>query len=516
MPWQCRSKLPKSLILWFILLVSFFNRRTAVIWSLLFIFSPPIYTQASLVTWGAHAEYYFFTPLFLIFLLKILSCRTPDEAGPGLWPVFGFLSGLSIWIIQNNIVVLTTCFLAIFIRDRRFFFKKAFGIYLFSFVMGYSPGIYHYFSRHWQYSIPCDSIFKLYPRSPAADLLPKLKGLIIDFLPRSFSFKPEIVSFAYFFIFLLAFFYMIRLNREAIRKICISLFRPKLNIITGAMMPPEFPLLLYFLVFMLAYVFGGLGVWENDSGYLKYKYLTIIYPLIFFVVSSVLDKLWQNKKTAICAAVSGFLLLAGLRANIKLISFKDFGFLTRQEGFSYYELGDRISGGRTIKGIKAVLGHMRRVNPGYGPDFLSGIAMGMAFNPAVNGDIDGILSVFDSFGPEYQDYLYKGWGIGLNDTFFRNRVIGARRLEIISSRIEDSYKKYLYSGLGEGIMTNFVEAYDAQMVLLLISRKIEPSYLEDFYSGVNKGLLDFKNKEREDFIARYVAAEYRYFLNNVP
>ena len=105
------------------------------------------------------------------------------------------------------------------------------------------------------------------------------------------------------------------------------------------------------------------------------------------------------------------------------------------------------------------------------------------------------MSVFDNFGPEYQNYLYKGWGIGLNYIFFRNQAIGAKRLEIISSRIEDRYKKYLYAGLGQGIMTNFVAASDVEPVLLLISRKIEPFYLKDLYSGVARGLLNFDQKK---------------------
>src|SRR3989338_7339517 len=502
------------LILWFILLTRIFNRRVAVIWSLLFILSPPLYSQASLVTWGAHAEYYFFTPLFLIFLQKILSGKHPDEARGRLWAVFGFLSGLSIWIIQNNIIVLVTCFFVIFILDRMFFFKKPFGIYLLSFFAGYSPGIYHYFSRHWQYSIPCDSIFKLYPRSWASNWLPKLKALIIDHLPRSFIFKPEIISFAYFFVFLLAFSYIIWLNRKVIYKICVSLFRFKPNIISSSMIPGEFPLLLYFLVYLLAYTFGGLGVWEYDRGYLKYKYLTIIYPVIFFVISLALDRLWENKRRMIIALVLGFLLLAGVEANIRLISFKNFGAPLQQQGFSYYELGDRISGGRAIKGIRAVLGHMRWVNPRYGPDFLAGIAAGMAFNRAINEDIDGILSVFGQFGPEYQNHLYKGWGIGLNDIFFEYQAVGIKRLEIISSRIEDKYKKYLYAGLGEGLMTNFVEAGDVEPILLLISRKIEPFHLKDLYSGAARGLLNFDRKERESLIGSCVSAEYRHFLSN--
>ena len=502
------------LILWFILLTRFFNRRIAVIWSLLFILSPPLYSQASLVIWGAHAEYYFFTPLFLIFLQKILSGKHPDEAKGRLWAVFGFLSGLSIWIVQNNIIVLVTCFFAIFILDRRFFFKKPFGIYLLSFFAGYSPGIYHYFSRHWQYSIPCDSIFKLYPRSGASNWLPKLKGLIIDFLPRSFIFKTEIISFAYFFVFLLTLLYIVWLNHEVINKICVYLFRFKPNIISSSMIPREFPFLLYFSVYLLAYIFGGLGVWEDDAGYLKYKYLTIIYPLIFFVISFALDKLWENKRRMVAAPALGFLLLAGLQANIKLISFKNFGAPLQQPGFSYYELGDRISGGRTIKGIRAVLGHMRWINPRYGPDFLTGIAAGMAFNRAINEDTEGILSVFGKFGPEYQNYLYKGWGIGLNDIFLNDRAVGIKRLEAISAITGDKYNKYLYAGLGEGIMTNFVAASDVEPVLLLISRKIEPFYLKDLYSGVVRGLLNFDRKKRESLIASCVAAEYRHFLSD--
>ena len=504
--WAC-------LILWFILLSRFFNRRIAVIWSLLFILSPPLYTQASLVTWGAHAEYYFFTPLFLIFLQKILSRTPPDKAKGGIWAVFGFLSGLSIWIIQNNIIVLATCFLILFITDRRFFFRKPFGVYSFFFFAGYSPGIYHFFTRHWQYSISCDSIFKLYPHAGVSTWLPKLKMLIMDFLPRSFIFKPEIISWAYFFIFLSAFLYIIWLNREAIYVVGISLsrwFRP--GMIVNVVIPREFPLLLYFFVYLFAYTIGGLGVWENDQGYLKYKYLTIIYPVIFFVISFALDKLWENKKRTLSLSALGFLLLAGLQANIKLISFKNFGAPLRGQAFSYYELGDRISGGRTIEGIKAVLGHLRWINPNYGPDFLSGIAAGMAFNGAINEDIKGILSVFGKFAPGYQNYLYKGWGIGLNDIFWEDQSAGIKRLEIISARIEDKYKKYLYAGLGEGIMTNFVNAPDVEPVLLLISREIEPFYLKDFYAGVARGLLNFKEKERQRFIASYIADEYRHFL----
>lgn len=503
------------LILWCILLMRIFNRRTAVIWSLLFILSPPLYSQASLVTWGAHAEYYFFTPLFLMFLQKIVSGKSPDEIRGRLWAAFGFLSGLSIWIVQNNIIILVTCFFTIFILDRRFFFKKPFGIYLFSFLAGYSPGIYHFFTRHWQYSIPCDSIFKLYPRSGASNWLPKLKGLIIDFLPRSFIFKPEIISFAYFFVFLPAFFYVIWRNRKAISGIRVSLSRLcKPNMLTRAMIPPELPLLLYFPVYLLAYIFGGLGVWENDTGYLKYKYLTTVYPFIFFVISFALDKLWEHKKRMTANLVLGFLLLAGLQANIRLISFKNFGAPLRQPGFSYYELGDKISGGRTIKGIHAVLGHMRRVNPRYGPDFLSGIAAGMAFNETINEDFQGIMSVFNRFKREYQGYLYKGWGIGLNDIFFNDKAIGIKRLEGVSAIIADEYRKYLYSGLGEGVIVSCANVSCVNSLLLFISKNIDPFYLNDLYMGVEAGLLNFEERFRARVIASCVSEEYRHFINS--
>jgi len=450
-----------TLILWYILLVRFFNLRIALFWSLLFILSSPFYITASLVTWGAHAEYFFFTALFFIFFFKIFFQDGLEKTKNKTWLLFGLLSGLSFWIIQNNALVLAVCFLLFFISDTKFFFKKPFLVYALSFLVGYSPAIYHLLTRHGQYIIACDNIFRLYPRESLTRWLPKLTKLLFIHLPQSFMFKYTIISYFYYLFFLISLFYFFRLNRKTLFKITAFLLTPitlKKVQVNSRDVSRELPFLLYFLLYLFIYTIGSLCVWERDEGFLRYKYLSLIYPTIFLIISLFLNQLWLKHQKKIAIVFICLFALLGLSANINLISFKNFGSPLKEKGYSYYELGDKISGGRTIKGLDSVLSHLHWINPQYAPDFFLGVGEGIGFHifkKVANEGTPSIIKLFHKIPLEYQIHLYKGLGIGLSHSLLTDATCTMQLIDKINVNIIDNeYRRSFDEGIREGLSLN--------------------------------------------------------------
>jgi len=482
-----------TFIFWYILLIRFFNPRIALFWSLLFILSPPFYTIISLIFWGKHTEYYFFTALFFIFFFKIFFQDGLQKTKARTWIIFGLLSGLSFWIIQSNAIVLVTCFLIFFITDTKFFFKKPFLIYTLSFLVGYSPEIYHFFTRHWQYEAYCFNILTYYPIGEEfTRWLPKLSKLLFIHLPQSFMFKYGIISYFYYLFFLISFFYLLWLNRKTLLKIIRFLLTPitlKKVQIRPQDISSELPFLFYFLAYLLIYTIGGYSVWEWAEGLNRYIYFSIIYPVVFLIIAFFLNRLWELHKKKIAIVFICFFALLGLYANINLISFRNFGGPLKEKGYSsYYELGCMISEPRTIKGVEVVLGHLRWINPQYAPDFFMGIGTGMGYlNKTVTYGVAEILALFSKIPQKYQIYLYQGWGRGLgpNELFLNNPTATTKTFAQINVAIDDKYKQSFYRGIGEGLgLVDIDEQKRSAFILNTIDKK--------YWPWVMSGLKDAK------------------------
>jgi len=441
-----------TLIFWYILLLRFFNSRIALFWSLLFILSTPFYTIASLFTRGAHAEYLFFTALFFIFFFKIFFQDGLEKAKNKTWLLFGLLSGLSFWIIQNNALILAVCFFLFFISDTRFFFKKPFLIYALSFLVGYSPGIYHFITRHWQYEAVPRSILTLCLRGERITYwLPKLTKLLFVHLPQSFMFKYSALSYFYYFVFLASLCYFLWLNRKTLLQLTKFILTPltlKKVEIKPQSISKELPFLLYFLFYLFIYSIGSFSI-DEDMGFLRYRYLSIIYPFIFVLISLFLNKLWLWQKKKIALIFICLFTFLGLYANINLVSFKNFGEPLKEKGYSYYELGTLVSGERSVKGLEVVLGHLRWINPKHAPDFFMGVGAGMGFlNKPVTAGVSRISALFSKIPPAYQVYLYRGLGRELPDPSLLTMKVFA---EINTLIIDNKYKQSFYEGVGEGL-----------------------------------------------------------------
>ncbi len=476
-------------ILWYILSLKFFNHRVALFWSLLFILSPPLYTQASLVTWGAHAEYYFFTALFLTFFHKIYFEHELSCVPIWVWATFGFFSGFGFWIIQHNALVLAVCFIFFFLKDKKLFLKKYFWVYFFFLLIGYSPHIYQIFTRYWRHSAVYDSVLVHFPGEELRYMLPKLFSLIVKDFPHSLLFNHQIISYIYYFIFLFSFIYFIRLNK---RNITHTISK-------------EFIFLAYFGAYLFVYTIGDFSVYEDNSvgGFLRYNYLTLVYPVMFLIVACFLNRIWELGKRVICVLLASFFIVAGFWANISLISFKNFGQPLREKGYSYFDLGDRLPLGLSKEGLQSLVGNLKWVNPKYGPEFLKGISAGMAFNESVNQDIPGTLELFTKIPQEYQVSLYEGWGVGLNDIVLSNPAVGIEIVYQVDKLIADKYKKYFHYELGRGIITHAESINGLENLIIRMAGIISPPGRKYFYEGVIQGLSEVEDAGREGLILMF-------------
>src|SRR3989338_1911295 len=142
-----------TFILWYLFLDRFFDRKTAIISSLLFIFCMPFYTQTSLITWGSHPEANFFTILSIFIFYRIFFREENNRAinyMPDLYRknkryflIWGVVAGFGLWFVQSYLLTILFLFLFWFAFDKKFFLRRTFYIFVFGFILGFSPEIYY-------------------------------------------------------------------------------------------------------------------------------------------------------------------------------------------------------------------------------------------------------------------------------------------------------------------------------------------------------------------------------------
>jgi hypothetical protein len=420
------------LILLYLFLDKFFNERTAVLASLLLIFSPPIYTKESLAAAGGHYATNLFTFLILLIFysmlikqaqLNIYLSKSEEKRQDLYFILLGLASGFGLWFSYAFLLTLFVCLLFWFVFDRIFFVRRSFLLFLGSSLVGFGPGIYYNITHSFEgVNIFGRPIYTHFLSNTLFQSLTKFKDLLTFDIVDSFLFgdlffiKGEFISYFYYLIFLLSFCVVFWSNRKSILKLVSGFIPLRQFKITPKGISRETLLLIYPLVFFLIYSISDFKLGRMDEDYFIYKYdsyryLALIFPFICIIMALFLNKMWEKKRKFFrlsCVLIGVILLLTGCISSLNIILFHNFGKWSGQKGYSYVQLG-RVIGwrfghnlDRCIRLIEKKIDKKDRSETYVGLVF--GIGRDLEFGDTANVDrfLDACIDLIERLDGEYK------------------------------------------------------------------------------------------------------------------
>ncbi len=497
-----------TFIVWFIFLDKFFSRRAAIIASLLFIFCPPFHTKMSLIAWGAHPEANLFTALSLFIFYRIFFrgakesirrtenrqeaiakgdflAKTGGKSLDFLW--LGLCAGFAFWFVQTYLLTLAFILLCWFAFERGFLLRKTFYLFVGSFLLGFSPGIfYELFYKNGVFSINGDNVLLEFAFCDMGSFLPRVFSFLGKDLPASFLFSSGAGNYLYYLLFLIAFGTLSWLNRRSLLvflgRVLYPLSLKEIKLLPGSI-SKEFLLLVYPALFVLIY---GLSNYNLDPqhwrDYIGYRYIIPLIPFILAICAIFLDKIYHKK--AFFWLFLSLILALGISGNLGLVSARNFGRFFSDKGYSYRIIGDKI-GLRVKDNLGKYILPFNRLEDELRQQFYEGLGSGIAWRLR-NDNAREIIGVIENEIPsEYWPACYRGWGMLFapeDQQDFQNAINTAER-------IKEGYRKFFYEGWGRNML--FAGEMDRARDYL---ERIAPDYRESCYWGIGYEMgFRFKN-----------------------
>jgi len=505
-----------TFVLWYLFLDKFFSRRIAVVTALIFIFCVPFYTMSSLITWGAHPEASFFTILSIFIFYHIFFGGQKEKIRYFL--ALGLVSGFGVWFVQTYLVTVIFILAGWYAFDKSFFRGKGFFIFICGFLVGFSPSLYYaFFYDQNVWGVNGRSLFSEVLAGDVGGIASKAVRLFGSDLPNSFLFADflkvpgGVLSYAYYFMFLFAGIFLLRICRKDILRLGASLMYP-ITLKEVKVFPErtarEALILVYPLFFFLCYIFSNYSIlpqpWEDPRiwpHYIGYRYMMPVMPFIPVILGIFSGRIRGKKMSAIFVfSVSAL----GLLGNLNIISLKNFGGFLSDRGYSYSIIGDKI-GLRIKEGLTEYIAPFDRLSPNLREEFYEGLGSGIAWrlrdeNPRK------VIDIFETrIKKEYQSYLYRGWG-GL---FFSDYPEESSRALFIARGILAPYRPFFYEGFGRNMY--FLD--DSQKGVSFLN-KIEKEYRPYCYQGLGYSIgFEFRNNLlRQDQLSNEIDEDYRVFV----
>ena len=308
-----------AFFIWYLLMKRFFGKRPALYTALLYLCSPPWLTLFATLGNGSHAESLLFTALGLFLLYKVLyEERKRERSALFLGLVCGFGS-----YFTYSLLVSTLSFLLFwFYEDRKMFRKREFSFFLLFFLIGFSPWIVYNLLYRFQGIEILKAAF-VYPYQEKIFVIPfrlfKLATLkILGVL--SFNYREGANVYGPHMTLLNVFYYAVLLSSYGI----LHRFGKKDRKTR------------FFFLFPIVYLgIASVSRFVMDT-YLN-RYLIPLFPFFFAVIALGLTHLGslsrELRKVSVLVLV--LLLAMGLKGELNLLSFKDFGLSLKYRGYSY-------------------------------------------------------------------------------------------------------------------------------------------------------------------------------------
>lgn len=513
-----------TFIFWYVFMDRFFSRKAAIITGLLFIFCMPFYTKTSLITWGAHPETNFFTIAGLFIFCSLFFGKNAQEEERHIklkryFLLWGVVSGFGVWFMYSYLLTILLLFAFWFVFDKRFFLRTQFFVFGIGFLIGFSPEIYYriFYGLDGMLNINGASFLKDFIFFDIANLLPKMKSLLTHDIPHSLLFRgaygvaAETYSYVYYSVFMSAFLWLAWLCRRQIWAVSRNIIYPltlKEVKVTPSALDPKAVLLAFPVLFSAVYSVSGYAVspvpWDNPQVWLDYIGYRYMIPLMPFFLAIMGVFFAGMKSRRLFHGLFSLTLIIGLIGNLSIVSWKNFGRFSRDKGYSYNIVGDKI-GLRITSGLSRYIEPFEKLEGNLKIEFYEGMGSGIAWRLR-NESPDTVIDFFNArIKKERLSYLYRGWGM----LFFTDYPDELDRGLAIAGRIQLEYLPFFYEGLARYVSSRSGVAEET-----IFLERIEKKYWPYCYKGVGYSIgFEFHNdlKRQERFINE-IDARYRVFV----
>lgn len=444
-------------ILLYLFLYKFFTQRIALLTGLMLILSPPSYTRTSFFGLGAHMESSLFTIAIMYIFYKMLFYKNQkiifDYVPKSYFILFGLVSGFGTFFCYTFIITLITIFMLCFIFNKKFFLTKNFLLFVFFFLLGFSPWFYNNIFKlrfagidflkeaFLKSSFDMINIFKFFHR---IILLP-------SFIMQSLYFKDigliskGLLSHMYFFIFVISYLTLGWKNRLIIAQFFHRIFSFKEYQINFAHSAKEIFFLIYPLIFLFIFAFSNFSL---D----KFRYLIPLYPFMFIIISLFIDTLWRRKYKYyryFAVSIMTILMLIGIIGNLSFISYNGFKRINQYKGFRYYLLG-----GSLVKrygfDLDKYINSIKKLDKLAKRDIYRKIAIEISYD-LKEEDIEKWLNYVNKIDHSYRPYFYNELGATMMKIFGQD----VDKAIYLIDRIEEKYRLFLYKGLMQIVVDKF-------------------------------------------------------------
>ena len=470
-----------TLVLLYLLLFNFFNRRAAILASLLFILSPPNYIKGSFVATGGYTEINFFSILAIFLFYKIFFGEGANRKY--LYAFFGIVSGFALYYDYTFLLTLSCCLLFWFTFDKGILLKKNFHIFVLFFLIGFSLWFYHNLTHNWNalFIMRDESLLSWYTKNSFLHSLIRIKDLVIFNIPSSFSFKDffflseNLVSYTYYFILASSFIGLFWLQRKAIAGFFWGLIPLRRFRMFPGMISRETFLIIYVVMFVLAYAFCGTSYLSKREGDLVFPHRFVIFmvPALFMITSIFLTRITNNKYGIFISRVfASVLILIGLINNVGMISMQNYRISALPDGFNYIDSGHAL----------------RRI---------------------FGDSIEQFSDFINKIDKKYRRFFYDGykWAVPIDENNFSVKDYVQKK---IMGSIDKGYWPFAYENLGKVIGQNLRYSKDLDEELKSSADKVFYPY---FYIGLGRSFINKGIDEREyNYIYGIIDKQYwRYF-----
>ena len=449
-----------ALIIIFKVLKKYINLKCAVIASLLFIFPPKLFTQSTLISWGAHTEAIALCFLNIFIFFEIFFSEKSyyfKEIKKSFLSIFslGLSAGFSIYFAYINLYSVLLCVFFWFVLDRSFFLKRTFVIFICGFLIGFSPWIYY----NLTHSFTGLNILKTYSpgSSRSISIFNKALKFFSSDIPLLFNFSKfnhmtiQRISLLCYFLVIAAFLTLVWKHRNSLKNIFKALIPLNRYSITPDEISKESFFLLAPVMFSIVFFFSNVSIgYSLDEPFLTFRYLTHLFPFIFIILAIFLSDGCKKSKSlnSLVKMLIFFLFLAiGLWGNMGIPSYHTKIKYSDLDGFSYWRLGWTIP-------------------KKFGFDFKKYIALGEKIDPHFR----------------HQYYYGLGFSTGGRGIIWKKGFERFLPLNPLIEKMDELYKSYYYQGMGYNAGTDAI--YNEYKKCITFINRIDIKYRNYAYMGM--------------------------------
>lgn len=194
-----------NLIVWFIVLRSY-SHRAAIIFCLIYTFSPVVFTNTTLMIWPAQFFVSLFLGLSLLIFMKLLVSQTKMKQ-ICLFALLGFISGLGSWFYYaySLLIPIVLFFLILYRKQSKILYLKIGLIFFaFFFILGFLPWFFYNLEHSFAgVFIHGETVFAI----DLKNFMLNVKRILILLLPNLFFYRNPFLKIgsAYFILLVLCF-----------------------------------------------------------------------------------------------------------------------------------------------------------------------------------------------------------------------------------------------------------------------------------------------------------------------